>query len=144
MSLQQLICFFWKKTFFFYIIVGGLSAFIYFVSFTVCWKYYFFNYKISISIAYVLSVITHFILNRRLTFGSYQEKFHPQLARYLLMVLLNYCITFLVVRVVVTDMKLSPYIGIVLSIGATLLTGYLMSKNWVFKKQKEAAVCNAS
>lgn len=114
--------------------VGALSALVYFLSFTLFWKLFGWNYKISISFAYFLSVVTHFTGNRNLTFKSYGVSIPLQVAKYLLMVATNYAITLIVAHIVVEILKLSPYISIVCSIGATVSTGYLMSRFWVFKK----------
>ena len=134
MNINKLISNFDSRTLFFYLLVGGTSAFVYFVVFTLFWKWFDVNYKISVSIGYVLSVVTHFTANRRFTYQSHDKKLHTQLPKYLSVVLLNYLITLFIVHGMVSTLHLSPYFGIVVSIGITLLIGYLMTKHWVFKK----------
>src|SRR3990167_5267791 len=122
------------KTFFFYACVGASAAIVYFSVFTLCWKVFHCNVKVAISIGYVLSVITHFTGNRRVTFGSHKEYLPKQMARYLVMTLVNYLITLAVAHVVIGVLHLSPYLSITASIGMTVFVGYILARNWVFRK----------
>ena len=90
------------------------------------------NYKIAVSIAYLASVLTHFIANRRFTFQSHGHNLWPHIAKYCSLVVINYLITLAVVHIIVVELFLSPYLGIVGSIIATVLVGFLLAKLWVF------------
>lgn len=116
-----------------FLTVGAISAVVYFASFTLLWKFFGLNYKLAVSIGYVLSVIVHFTANRVLTFRSHGQQLFQHIARYLVMITINYLITLAVVHLMVAVLKLSPYLGIVLSIGSTTGLGYLMAKFWVFR-----------
>ncbi|EKD75548.1 MAG: hypothetical protein ACD_44C00102G0003 [uncultured bacterium] len=121
-----------KITLLTFLTVGALSAGVYFLSFSICWKLLRLSYPYAISIAYVLSVLFHFTANRNITFKSYGTNILPQTLKYLTMVIMNYGITLLIVNIAVEILHLSPYIGIVCAIGATVGSGYLMSRLWVF------------
>jgi len=115
-----------------FLTVGGISAAINFGSFAVLWNYFHINYKIAVSVAYVLAVIFHFTANRRYTFKSHGHSLWKHLKKYLVMITINYLLTMLVVHIAVETLSLSPYLGLVMSIGVTVGVGYLLSKFWVF------------
>lgn len=135
MKIFQVIHFFDRRTAFFYCLAGGLSAVAYFLLFSILWQEFHINYKISISIAYIISILVHFTMNRKVTFQHHEKNIHRQLPKYSAMVLINYLITMLVVHIIVIDFNLSPYFGVIFGIGLTVLSGYLMSKYWVFKME---------
>lgn len=121
-----------KRSIFFFLTIGVLTAVIYFGLFTLFWKFTGFSYQYAVSVAYVLSVIVHFTANRNITFKSQDTNIFTQLKKYLVMVLINYAITLIIVRFTVESLNLSPYIGIFLAIGTTVSSGYLMSRYWIF------------
>lgn len=114
--------------------VGAFSAFVYFFSFSVCWNWFSLDYRIAVSIGYVLSVVTHFLMNRSFTFEHKgQDNLLRHMIRYSVMLTINYLLTLLIVNIVVSGLGFSPYIGIATSIALTMGTGYVMSRCWVFK-----------
>src|SRR3990167_3097455 len=127
MKLFSLIYFFDKRTLFFYCLTGSLSAIVYFLFFGVLWQTFHINYKIAVSIAYIMSAFVNFTMNRKVTFKHHGKNIHRQL--------INYLITMLVVHIVVVDINLSPYFGVVVGVAVTILSGYLMAKSWVFKME---------
>lgn len=118
-----------------FLIVGLLSALLYFLTFTVLWKWNGIHYKISVSISYFMSVLFHFTANRYFTFRNEKNRLFTLLFKYISMVFLNYCITLFIVQSIVELLTLSPYVGIILSIGTTVNISYLMSRYWVFGHQ---------
>jgi putative flippase GtrA len=122
-----------KRSIVTFLIVGLLSAFVYFASFTLLWKILAIHYNLAVSISYIFSIIFHFNANRYFTFRNREKKVLHHLIKYLIMVSFNYLVTLIIVNIVVEQFALSPYLGIVLSIGATMNTGYLLSRYWVFQ-----------
>lgn len=116
-----------------FLAVGASSALVYFLSFAWLWNSLHLNYKLAVSIAYLLSVIVHFTANRRITFRAHDHVLSKQLAKYSVMIAINYCITLFVMHGVVTHLGWSPYLGIVCSIAMTVGIGYLIAKFWVFR-----------
>ncbi len=123
-----------KKSIFLFLLVGTLSAAVNFASFTIFWKWIGLNYQVAVSIAYVLSVVVHFVANRKLTFQSDHTHFLLQMPRYLTMIFINYITTMVVTRMVVEVFHLSPYLGILCSIGITINISYLLLRYWVFPR----------
>jgi len=123
-----------KRSILFFLFVGTLAAAVNFASFTFLWKFISLNYQIALSVAYILSVIVHFVANRWLTFQSHRTHFLLQMPRYLTMIFINYLITLGVTRVVVEILHMTPYLGILFAIGVTINTSYFMLRYWVFPR----------
>ncbi|MCD6038602.1 MAG: GtrA family protein [Gammaproteobacteria bacterium] len=123
-----------KRSIVLFLCVGTLSAAVNFSSFTLLWKLVGLNYQIALSVAYVLSVTVHFIANRCLTFQSHHIHFLLQMPRYLTMIFINYLITLGITRTVVELLHVTPYLGLLLAIGVTMNTSYLMLRYWVFPR----------
>ncbi len=126
-----------KKTILLFIVVGTISAIVNLGSFSLLWNLAGINYQLAVSIAYLFSVIVHFSANRCIAFESKNTHFVRQMPRYLTMIFINYCITLMVTRFVVEVLSLTPYFGIILSIGVTINTSYFMLRYWVFPKVVE-------
>jgi len=116
-----------------FLTVGALTAVLYFSIFAYLWRVAHLHYRLAISIAYFTSILFHFTANRFVTFKSHGADFTKHVVKYLIMVMVNYLITLLVVHFVVVGLALSPYLGVISAIGATVGTGYLMAKFWVFR-----------
>lgn len=117
--------------------VGAISALVNFLSFAFFWHTLGLHYQVAVTFAYILSVITHFTGNRHFTFKQANNALSSQISKYLVMVALNYCVTLFVMHTVVVTFHLSPYLGIIASIAATISTGYIMSRCWVFTVSTE-------
>ncbi|MGI0026094.1 MAG: GtrA family protein [Nitrososphaera sp.] len=118
-----------------FLIVGCLTALLYFVLFTLLWRMLHLRYEVAVTVSYTLAVSFHFIANRRITFKSHDQWMLHQLPRYAAMVILNYLITILIVELLVKFLMLSPYLGVLCAVGVTVISGYLISKHWVFRKE---------
>lgn len=116
-----------------FLFVGAVTAAIYFALFTITWKWLHFDYKFAVSIAYILSVIFQFLANRQFTFKSKKENLLYQISKFIVLLMINYIITLIIVITLVNQFLFSPYLAIILSLGITVITGFLLSKLWVFK-----------
>ena len=121
-----------KKSMSIFIMVGLLSAMVYFGSFTVFFKGLHCNYKVSVVIAYVMSVMVHFTSNRRFAFDSHHHCPFGQLPRYLTMIGISFLVTFAITCFVVEHLHLSPYWGMLISLGVTVNLNYFLARYWVF------------
>lgn len=114
-----------------YLVIGGLTALIYFCFFVLNIEFFKLSYRIGMSIAYVFAVGFHFFANRKFTFTVDGQLSHQWL-RYLAFLLINYLITIAVVSVCVEQFLLSPYAGVWISLVFTTSTGYFLARHWVF------------
>ncbi len=117
---------------FFFLCVGGLTSVFYFCLFTFFWHYCHLHYRVAITLAFFMAATGQFFLNRNLTFKNHNRKIGGQFIRFFTMVGINYLITLAVVSFLVEVLSLWPSFSVVVSIGVTVVTGYLMSKFWVF------------
>lgn len=117
-----------------YGVVGGLSAAISFASFAILWDVLHVYYKIAVTISYFLAILFNFLCNRRFTFQSSGSNVIDHMYRYITMVLLNYAITMVIVHMSVKWFDLSPYVGLIAAAVVTAITGFTLSKFWVFSK----------
>src|SRR5437879_4172784 len=104
------------KRFLFFLLVGALTTGIYFSIFTVMWKCLSFNYKIAVTIAYLISVVFHFIANRKVTFKNRNNNVIHQMAKFSVMLVINYILTMMIVTWGVSYLSISPYLGVILSL----------------------------
>lgn len=115
-----------------FLTVGLVSAIVNFVSFYVIWSLLGAGYVIASSAAYFLSVITHFFGNRNITFNMSHVNLTPQLKKYIILLVINYCITLIAISTSVEIYHLSPYLGTIIAIALTVGIGFLISQRWVF------------
>lgn len=116
-----------------FFMVGALSAVVNITIFSLIYDLINLNYQIAVSIAYILAVVVHYLANRKFTFKNKDQDYLKQISKYLIMIAINYFITLEIVKCVVEVFHLSPYLGIIASIGGTVITGYILSRFWVFK-----------
>jgi putative flippase GtrA len=90
------------------------------------------DYRVSVSLAYALTVISHFVLHRFFTFNAADQRL-VHASKYFAMLGLNYAITLTVVWVVVRVIGSSPYFGVIASTAATACTSFLVMKYFVFE-----------
>jgi len=112
--------------------VGFSNTLLYVSMFQVLWRLLHLNYKFAVTGAYLVAVTFHFSMNRMVTFQNNKGRLHHQIPKYVIMILINYLLTLGVVEVTVVVMLFSPDVGMLFSIAVTLMTGYLISKYWVF------------
>jgi len=121
-----------------YVAVGLVTFGIYFSCFHIFYGVIALGYKLAVSIAYVVTVMSHFLLHRFFTFGAGDQDLVHHTWKYLLMLALNYGISLLAVWVTVEVVKVSPYFGVVASTAATACVSFFVMKHFVFDV-KEAA-----
>lgn len=90
------------------------------------------NYKVAVTIAYIVTVCSHFVLNRTFTYKAVGQKITSHVWRYVIMLVSNYLLTLLVVWFVVNIVKSSPYLGLVASTGVGAMVSFFVMKYFVF------------
>lgn len=113
--------------------IGIMTFILQYISYRILVSLCVFNYRISVSVSYIVAVAFHFFMNRNLTFQSRNGNVYSELLRYVSMVCINCLITITVVEITVRQLLLSPDIGLVLSMAVTVVSGYLLSRLWVFR-----------
>lgn len=117
--------------------VGLVTFWINFLFFHVFYGLFHLDYRIAVSLAYVITVIFHFLLHRVFTFEAAEQHFGHNTGKYVVMLVLNYTITVVAVWFVVEVLRLSPYVGVVASTAATASTSFFFMKYFVFVSKGE-------
>lgn len=116
-----------------FLVIGALTAGIYISLFIFLFNVLHENYQVAVSVSYAVSVVLHFSANRKFTFKNRTSVLAQQLPRYLILLLINYVITLIVMYLAMELFHIPSYIGIVLTIAATFMLSYLLSKFWIFQ-----------
>ena len=125
-----------KSEFWVYLVVGGLTALIYFGFIALGVEVLELDYRIAVSVAYVIAVSFHFAANRKFTFRVADNGVIRQSIRYSGVLMINYVITISIVSFFVSNHGVSTYLSAVISIVVTVGIGYLASKFWVFRNKE--------
>ncbi|OGT42619.1 MAG: hypothetical protein A3F13_09420 [Gammaproteobacteria bacterium RIFCSPHIGHO2_12_FULL_40_19] len=130
-----------KKSFIYYVIVGVTSAALNFFGFVVFFRWAHLHYLVANSLSYFISTTFNFIANRNITFSGRGNAWHLHLMKYLCIAFLNYLVSLVTVHLVVTDLHLTPYFGVVIAIGMMVMSGYLFSKHWIYRAEVSRRAC---
>jgi putative flippase GtrA len=122
-----------KKSFFIYMLTGGMTAVLYLGLFSFFWRWMGMSYLLGVTLAYSIAVLFHFSVNRRYTFQRHGSNLTGHVKKYSVLLIINLIITLLVVNFSVKVLLLSPFIGAVFSIAVSMLVGYILARYWVFK-----------
>jgi len=114
-------------------LVGVITAAIYFFVMWFANSILNFRYIFSVSAAYFVSTLFHYLANRYFTFSAQTGQHRRQLARYVVLWIINYIITIIVVSICVEHLGLSAYLGVCAAVVVTVFVGYFLSRYWVFK-----------
>ena len=115
-----------------FIAVGLTTLAIYVSCFHVFYRSVGVDYRIAVSLAYVITVGAHFLMNRFFTFEAAHQALAHHTWKYLLMLGLNYLVSLGVVWVTVELVRISPYFGLVGSTAITAGISFFMMKYFVF------------
>lgn len=118
-----------------FLLVGGVSALVQFLVLALCLQLLDFGYLPSSAVAYVTSVAFHFLANRYFTFRLNGTPSLTEVRRYVAIVVLNFIVTMTITTLTVEIFNLTPYIGTIFSIVATVGITFVSGKYWIFKQQ---------
>jgi putative flippase GtrA len=114
-------------------VVGVITAAIYFFVMWFASSVLNFGYILAVSMAYFVSTSFHYLVNRYFTFSAHGGRHSGQLARYMVLWIINYTITIIVVNVSVEHLGLAAYLGVCAAVMITVFVGYFLSRYWIFK-----------
>ena len=98
------------------------------------------EYRISVSIAYFIAAICHFLSNRIFTFAAQNQPLMSQIIRYFILLLVNYAITLCLISFMVSQLDISHYKSAFVALVTTVVVGYLASKLFIFNKNEQMHV----
>lgn len=104
-----------------------------FLFFQMFYKLFYWDYRIAVSLAFVITVLLHFYLHRMFTFRATGQQIAHHAGRYILMLGLNYLITMVVAWIVVEILRISPSFTVVAATAVTTAMNFFLMKYFVFK-----------
>ncbi len=113
--------------------IVGVVTFI--LNYAMVWAFYGLlacNYRTAVTLAYIITVCTHFLLNRAFTYESTGSAILSHMSKYGIMLGINYLITLSISVGTVELLGLTPYHGVVFATFATAFSSFLLMKYFVF------------
>lgn len=121
-----------KEYLYTFAIAGIATGLIYFTLFALFWRILHYNHIVAVSISYTIAAAFHFWFNRDITFKVKKYKNIKQIVKYIALLIINYLITVIILQISLLYTTF-PYMGLIIAAGATAVTGYILSKFWIFK-----------
>jgi len=118
---------------------GIVGAITFILNFSLVWSLYGLlelNYPIAVTLAYIITVIAHFLLNRYFTYKADNSSVIGHIGRYGVMLMVNYLVTVSISIVTVELFKLTPYHGVIFATGMTAFLSFLIMKYFVFSERR--------
>lgn len=115
-------------------VIGAINTVLFFVFFTLFWKYLHINYLFSVSYTYFITAFIQFLANRKITFRGTSGNIFHQIMKYITMLGINYLATLFLMHFIVAHLDLSPYIASFMIIFFTASSSFLLFKFWIFKQ----------
>ena len=119
-------------------LVGIVTFGINFLSFSLFFGLLHLDYRVAVSLAYVVTVCCHFLFNKTFTFGATKQRLRHNVPRYVLMLGLNYVITIVASWLTVEVVGASPYFGVVAATAGTAFSSFFVMKYLVFAAGAES------
>ena len=101
-----------------------------------CFDLFGINLSVSTAVAYILSVLIHFLGNRYYTFSLKPDLPFVLVAKYLLIVIFNFFLTLGVTVVSVLYFGVYPALATAISVCCSFACGYYANRFWVFDSYK--------
>jgi putative flippase GtrA/2-polyprenyl-3-methyl-5-hydroxy-6-metoxy-1,4-benzoquinol methylase len=114
---------------------GSVGLFVFLINYFCVWLFYgvfTLDYRVAITIAFIIATIFHFILNRIFTYRAHGACIIKHLWKYGVMLAINYMIYFAVTVMTVKLFGLSPYLSIIFATGFAMISSFFLMKYFVF------------
>jgi putative flippase GtrA len=114
-------------------LVGILTTIIYLLFIFIFYDIFKLDYRISISLAYIIGVFMQFISNQLFTFKIKKISF-VHIKKYSLLPIINYIHTLLTSLIIVGQLSYTPYISAIISTVLSAIISFLYFKHYVFEE----------
>lgn len=119
-----------------FLIIGGFVAIIDpFILFTLN-KVFDFSLNSSVSVAYFIGLLFHFILNNRFSFKNSELNIKTKIIRYLIVVLINYLLNLLIINTCIKVFHFHLLAAKYTAVLICMAISYLGMNKFVFKNNK--------
>lgn len=125
-----------------YVITGTIVFGADYIVFFICYQLLHFELALATGVAYVVGLVTNFILLRYWAFASSAQRdyFVTNTAKYAVWLAINYGITYTILRTLEVAFDMSPYLGKFVVAFFMTFWNYAGYKVWVFKGPKAHSV----
>jgi len=131
--IKRLFNIFFSRSFFLYLIFGGLATLIDWSSFALATYSAGLSYLISVIISFSLGSITNFYLNKRLNFKNEYKKWYYQFIVYLIIALLGLSITLVLMWLLVDNLFIEKMFARIITTAIVLIYNFLGHKYITFR-----------
>lgn len=118
-----------------YLTVGGVAFLLYFIVLWILFDLIGVHYPFAVTLSYLISSTFHFFSHRAFTFEIKSKKYKSQLMYYCIVAAVNYFIQLVTIKVLYEYININIYISAFFGILLSLLVGYTLLNNWVFKEE---------
>ncbi len=119
-------------------LVGALNSLVHFCVFMALYRIAMLHYLASSAIGYGAGMINSYILNRRWTFSSSQEKITKEFSKFTLVNTVALLVNVGSLRFFKENASMSAEAGQVFAIGLSLGVNFLGNRYWTFKKYERS------
>ncbi len=119
-------------------LVGVLNSLVHFCIFIALYRVATLHYLASSAIGYFAGTINSYILNRRWTFSSRQEKIKKEFTKFVLVNAVALLVNVGALRFFKENLGMSAEAGQVFAIGLSLGVNFLGNRYWTFKKYESS------
>jgi putative flippase GtrA len=113
--------------------VGASGYVVNLVAFTLCLHAIGIDYRVSAVIAYTISVLNNFWLNRHWTFDAKHDPAHHQALRFFAVSLVTFGVTYVVLIALVSATGMEKVIAEAIAVAAATPLSFIGQKFWSFK-----------
>lgn len=115
-----------------YLLVGGITTASYFIIFQILLHSMNLSIFAATTIAYSIFISMNFSMHRCITFNAREQSLKHNFMRYLISFGMNYVLTLLIIHTMTKILGWTPEFGLLAAIAVTTITGFLLSKFWVY------------
>ncbi len=126
-----------KRPILVYLAVGASNTLLYIGLFSLFFKLFKIDYRVSVTISFMLASVFHFLANRKCTFAS-NGRIILQLPKYITMVAFNYFLSISIIIFCVDFLSIPHMLAVTFTAGFTIVASFVIFKIWVFKDKRDS------
>lgn len=121
------------KEFIKFSIVGALNTIVDFMVFSIFLYIFNFHYLVANIVAVAAASTNSYILNRRWTWRSTDSRWHHQVAKFLVVVVIGFFLNELILYFLVDHADVAPLVAKAIAVSVVLLVNFTANRWWTFR-----------
>ena len=131
--LKKIFDVFFSRTFFLYLLFGGLATVVDWGAYAIGIYLIELNYILAVTISFSLGSITNFALNKYLNFQNKYKKLHLQFLLYLVIALIGLALTILLMWLMIESIQMDKFVARIITTAIVLIYNFLGHKFVTFR-----------